>query len=326
MRACPAKNSQSCAVPPDGYHMGDILTGTSIAAAVLGGMVALFAPCCISVMLPAYFATSFRQRRALVAMTFVFAAGVAAVILPIAFGASAVTRLVIDYHTPIFLVGGTLMLAMGAAMIVGWKPSLPLPGMRASTDRGPRSVFALGAFSGVASACCAPVLAGVVALSGATATFTAALAIGVGYVFGMVAPLFVIALLWERYDWGNGALLGGRSVSLGWLARGRSVQVTTLISGVLLLGMGALVIALAFTGTTMTPGGWQARTGARLQHYASVALSWIDNVPGWFVVAVLLAAIVSLARRAVRESLDDAQPRSIDGDTADEPSAADQRS
>ncbi|MGH2394403.1 MAG: cytochrome c biogenesis CcdA family protein, partial [Candidatus Limnocylindria bacterium] len=83
--------------------MSEVLTGTSIIAAVLGGAVALFAPCCISVMLPAYFATSFQRRRALVAMTFVFGAGVAAVILPIAFGASAVSRLIVDHHTPVFL-------------------------------------------------------------------------------------------------------------------------------------------------------------------------------------------------------------------------------
>ncbi|MGH8985660.1 MAG: cytochrome c biogenesis CcdA family protein, partial [Acidimicrobiia bacterium] len=72
--------------------MTDILTGTSIVAAFIGGAVALFAPCCISVMLPAYFATSFRRRRALVSMTLVFALGIATVILPIAFGASSITR------------------------------------------------------------------------------------------------------------------------------------------------------------------------------------------------------------------------------------------
>ena len=296
--------------------MGDILTGTSIAAAVLGGAVALFAPCCISVMLPAYFATSFRQRRALVAMTFIFAAGVAAVILPIAFGASAVTRLIIDYHTPVFVVVGALMLVMGSAMILGWKPSLPMPGMRARPDRGPGSVFALGAFSGVASACCAPVLAGVVALSGASASFIAALAIGVGYVFGMVAPLFVIALLWERYDWGNGTLLRGRSVSLGAFGRRRAVHVTALISGLLLIGMGVLTVALAFTGTAMSPAGWQARVSARLQHYASVLLSWIDGVPGWVTSLLVVAVVALLARRAVRQYLDDTESPIGDSDPA----------
>ncbi len=61
-----------------------IFFGGSVVAAVVAGSIALFAPCCISVMLPAYFASSFQNRRLLVAMTFLFAAGVATVILPIA--------------------------------------------------------------------------------------------------------------------------------------------------------------------------------------------------------------------------------------------------
>ncbi|MGH9187715.1 MAG: cytochrome c biogenesis CcdA family protein, partial [Acidimicrobiales bacterium] len=97
--------------------MNDILTGTSILAAFLGGAVALFAPCCVSVMLPAYFATSFRRRRALVSMTLVFALGIAAVILPIAFGASGITRLIIGRHTVVYLVGAALMLSLGVATL-----------------------------------------------------------------------------------------------------------------------------------------------------------------------------------------------------------------
>src|SRR5205807_8361238 len=46
-----------------------IFFGGSLLAAIIAGAIALFAPCCISVMLPAYFASSFQKRRRLVAMT-----------------------------------------------------------------------------------------------------------------------------------------------------------------------------------------------------------------------------------------------------------------
>ena len=46
-----------------------IFFGGSAIAAFVAGLIALFAPCCISVMLPAYFASSFRNRGVLVAMT-----------------------------------------------------------------------------------------------------------------------------------------------------------------------------------------------------------------------------------------------------------------
>lgn len=304
--------------------MRDILLGSSIIAAFIGGVVALFAPCCISVMLPAYFATSFRRRRALVAMTFVFGLGVATIILPIAFGASALTSFIIGRHTVVFLVGAGLMVGLGLAMIAGWKLPLPMPGMQARRDRGVGSVYALGAFSGTASACCAPVLAGVVALSGAAGSFAAATVVGVAYVFGMVVPLFVIALLWDRYDWGNSRILKGRTFTLRAFGRARAVHSTALVGGLLLIVMGALTAVLGFTGTAMPRGGWQASASARLQHYGKVVLDWLDAIPGWLTALAVLAALAALAWRAVNQHLDATVDDDVIAGEADGASAVDE--
>jgi len=191
-----------------------VLFGGAVLASFLAGMVALFAPCCISVMLPAYFASSFATRRALVAMTFVFATGLGLIILPIALGAAALGTQINTHHELVYLGGGLLMLALGAYMIVGGKLALPVPGMPTRQGRGPLAVLSLGAFSGVASSCCAPVLAGVAALAGASGSLSAAFVLGIAYVFGMVFPLFAIALLWGKFDWGESRLLRGRRFSL----------------------------------------------------------------------------------------------------------------
>jgi hypothetical protein len=184
--------------------------------------------------------------------------------------------------------------------------------MSARRERGATSVFALGAFSGVATACCAPVLAGVLALSGAVSSFLAALAIGVAYVFGLVLPLFLIALLWDRYDWGNSTLLRGRAVSLPLPLLGkRPVQVTALISGILLMGMGGLVAVIAFTGPAMSQTGWVAEFSARLQHYASVATRSLGRLPGWSIGLVLLTLLLGLAWKAVGQA---AAPETPDAD------------
>ena len=277
--------------------MRDLLVGGTLLASFFGGMVALFAPCCISVMLPAYFATSFRRRRALVSMTFVFALGIASVIVPIAFGASEVSRVISGHHTIVFMVGALVMLALGVATLVGWKPPLPMPSMRARNGRSPGAVFALGVFSGTASACCAPVLAGVVALSGAASSFVVALAIGVAYVFGMVVPLFIMAVAWDRYDWGNSSLLAGRTVRVGT----RRLPIATVLSGLLLLGMGALTFVLALTGPSMPSRGWQVTLTARLQHYSHNVTSALSVVPGWLVAAILASVLGWLGWLAFRQ-------------------------
>jgi len=64
-----------------------------------------------------------------------------------------------------------------------------------SRARSPFGVYTLGVFSGAATSCCAPVLAGVIALSGLASSFALSIGLGAAYVFGMVAPLFVISLL-----------------------------------------------------------------------------------------------------------------------------------
>ncbi|MHB8487595.1 MAG: cytochrome c biogenesis CcdA family protein [Candidatus Dormibacteria bacterium] len=280
--------------------MPSFLQGAILLTALVGGMVALFAPCCISVMLPAYFAGSFRRRQALVGMTFVFAAGVATVILPIALGATAVSRLIFGYHEPVFLVAGTLMVLMGIVTLTGWRPNLPMLGMRAGTGRGVGSVYGLGVFSGAASACCAPVLAGVVVLSGAAASVLSALLIGAVYVLGMVLPLFVIALLWDRFDWGSSRLFSGRGLRVHLAGRSMTVQPAALIGGLVLVAMGALVIEVAITGPTMSPTGWQAAVGAAIDHYGSRLTALLAPVPGWAVAAALLLLVAILVRSALR--------------------------
>jgi cytochrome c biogenesis protein CcdA len=296
-----------------------IFFGGSVLAAVIAGSVALFAPCCISVMLPSYFATAFQNRRLLVAMTFLFAAGVATVILPIALGAAVVQRLLVSQHTAIFVIVGALLLALAAYVLAGGRIHLPVPGRRAGGRAGPVSVYTLGVFSGAASSCCAPVLAGVIALSGLASSFAVSLGLGAAYVFGMVAPLFVLSLLWERLDLRESGLFRSRSFSWRMGPIRRTVSGTALASGVLLALMGAGTLYLGVTGPAMpAAGSWQSDVSSELQHYGSVITDAVSWVPGWAAGGALLVAVVLLARRAFRELLGHPHAASPPSDAPDE--------
>ncbi|MBO1269676.1 cytochrome c biogenesis CcdA family protein [Arthrobacter cavernae] len=215
--------------------MEDLLFGGTLLTAFLGGLVALLAPCCVSVMLPAYLATGFRRRTGILAATFVFAAGVATVIVPIGLGATALVSLVSGQHVLVFSAAATAMLAGGTAMLLGRKPRLPMLPGRAPTGGGFGSIYGLGVFSGAASSCCAPVLAGVAVLSGATASFPAALAVALTYVLGMVAPLAALALVWDRKDWSKSRWLQGRQVTLRLGRLRRTMPFGTAASAFLLI-------------------------------------------------------------------------------------------
>lgn len=279
--------------------MGDLLWGTTLLVSFLGGVVALLAPCCVSVMLPAYLATGFRQRGGVLAATLVFGAGVATVILPIGLGAAALSALFVRQHLVIYLVGGFAMFVAGIAALAGWAPKLPMPGGR-PFGAGFGSAYLLGAFSGIASACCAPVLAGVAVLSGAAGSFPAALGIGLAYVAGMVAPLATAGALWERRRAAATQLFTARTVRPrlgGWA---RAMPLGTALGGLLLVGMGLLSGVLAFVGPDMATDGWQTRASAWLQHLATVAAGALSWLPGWAVAVLLVAGTAVLLRRATR--------------------------
>ena len=279
-----------------------IFFGGSAIAAFMAGAIALFAPCCISVMLPAYFANSFRNRGVLVGMTFLFAAGIATVILPLAMGASALRHLFVTQHTWLYAGAGLLMLAMGFYTLAGGQLHLPIPGRRAGNRAGLFSVYSLGVFSGVASACCAPVLAGVIALSSLAQSFLFALGLGVLYVFGMVAPLFAMSMLWDRFDWRSSWVFRQRQFSWRIGSVSRTISGSALASGLLLTAMGAGTLWVGLAYDSMPAGDdWQLKATLWLQHYGRVMTETFAWVPNWVAATVLLGSAALLGWRAVTQ-------------------------
>lgn len=278
-----------------------IFFGGSVVAAVVAGILALFAPCCISFMLPAYFASSFQNRLRLVAMTFLFAAGVATIILPLALGASLLRQVFAAQHTAIYAIGGVLLFGLAVYLLLGGQIHLPMPGQRAGGKVGIVSTYLLGIFSGITSSCCAPVLAGVIALSSVAPSFWLALALGTAYVSGMVAPLFIISVLWEHFDWRSSRIFHPRSFTWHIGSLRRTLSLTTLLSGLLLFLMGITMIWVGLTASaTAALTGWQATFFVNLQHIGRIitgALSWMPN---WAAAALLVVLIALLAWRALR--------------------------
>lgn len=174
--------------------MESILLQTSFIAAFIGGMVALFAPCCISFLLPAYLGNVFKEKEKVVLMTLIFGLGIFTVLMPAVLGIAALSKALFIYHDSIYYLGGLVMILSAVITFLGIK--FPMPGfaMRDTRKTDPVSVFILGIFSGITSACCAPVLIGILTLTFLSGSFITALSIGAVYVLGMIFPLLIIAL------------------------------------------------------------------------------------------------------------------------------------
>ena len=261
--------------------MGELLTTGSVLAAFLAGGVALFAPCCIVFLAPSYLAVAVKNRRwRMLPLTFVFGAGLALVLVPITLGISLVASAVANYHTPLYYAGGLLMLALAALSLSGRMLTLPASLRAPDTTGGDwLSFFGLGVFSGIASSCCAPVLAGVMTLSALSGSAIGGLALGLAYTFGMVFPLFVMALLWDRFRLGERRFLQARPVRI---RLGRHTVHTNSINIAVAAGfaaMGVFVIYLAGSGTMTSGPGFQVAAGRGLGRAFDTLEQWVSPVP-----------------------------------------------
>lgn len=241
---------------------GQLLATGSIVAAFFAGAVALFAPCCIVFLAPSYLAGAVKNRRwRLLPLTFIFAAGLAVVLVPITLGMSLLAGAIAQYHLEIYIAGGGLMFVLAGLAVSGRMWSLPSFIRAPNTTSGDTaSFFALGVFSGIASSCCAPVLAGVMTLSVLSGSPIGGVALGLAYVFGMVFPLFVMALLWDKAGLREKRVWRAKAVRL---KIGRWAWVTNTINiavAIAFTAMGIGVIALA--GSADMTGGTAAQAWA----------------------------------------------------------------
>ena len=304
--------------------MGGLLAGGSILAAFFGGMVALFSPCCIIFLLPSYLAVAVKNRRwRILPITGFFALGVAAVLLPITLGVSLLSATLARFHTPLYAAGGVLLLALAALALSGRSWSLPgfihTPELGRTDSAGS---FALGLFSGVASSCCAPVLAGIMTLSALSRSLGGAATLGLAYVFGMTFPLLLAALSWDRLRLGERRLLKAHPVRLRLGGRTLHTNTLNLAVAVAFSVMGAMVLGLAATGETTTAPGAQLAMGRWLQVLFGRVLGWLDPVPEPLLglgLLALAAAIVWFGLRAKPPTPDhggDSPPAPIPHDTS----------
>ncbi len=294
--------------------MGDLLTTGGVLAAFFAGGVALFAPCCIVFLAPSYLAGAVKNRRwRLLPLTFLFAAGLASILVPITVGVSLIAAAIAKYHTVLYWAGGILMLALAGFTLSGRMWSLPNFLRTPDTSRGDgASFFALGVFSGIASSCCAPVLVGVMTLSALAGNPLGGVGLGLAYVFGMVFPLFVMALVWDATGLRNKPLVA-KPVRL---RLGRWTLATNTVNLLVAAGfaiMGGFIIYLANTGQMTSGPEIQVATGRALAGWFASLETWLQPVPEPILGLGLLAIAGvfiwgTLIGRRDRRPIDDRSP------------------
>ncbi|MFF3269589.1 cytochrome c biogenesis CcdA family protein [Streptomyces chrestomyceticus] len=269
------------------------MTDIGYLAAFLGGALALLSPCS-ALLLPAFFAYSLSSPGRLLARTGVFYLGLATTLVPLGAASTAASRLFNGHRDLLVAVGGWVVIAMGVAQIFGLGFAFKRAQQAAAriTPRSAVSTFLLGCVYGLAGFCAGPILGAVLtvtAVSGSPVYGASMLAV---YALGMALPLFVLALLWDRFSLGSRGWLRGREFGVGKLR----LHTTSLVSGLFFIGIG--VLFLTFNGTSALPGILDADAEVRVEEW----VSRVGNAVPDYVLVALVALVVAavLGRIALR--------------------------
>ncbi|MBN8425662.1 cytochrome c biogenesis protein CcdA [Microbacterium esteraromaticum] len=210
--------------------------------ALLGGMLALLSPCS-ALLLPAFFASTVGTRLQLLAHGGVFYLGLVLTLVPFGLGLGALGSVLISERGLVIAITAAVLLALGLMQVfgIGFDLARIVPGMDrmqrgASTRTGFLRTLLLGAVGGVAGFCAGPILGAILTLALAQGSPWGAGAMLAVYGAGMVAPLVVIAALWQRMGDRARRMLRGRSFTI----LGRQFHTTSVITGTMIVAVGVL--------------------------------------------------------------------------------------
>lgn len=263
-----------------------VVVNVSYLVSFLGGVLSLLSPCS-ALLLPAFFAYAFGGGGELVKKTGVFYLGLAATLVPLGMGISAVSALFYGQRGLLITGSGVLLIAFGVLQLFGLGFTVgPLVRLR-SKVRGDSAgaVFALGAVYGFAGFCSGPILGAVLTVAAASDGVLRGASLLAVYAAGMAAPLFLMALLWDRLDLGRRRWLRGREVGIGKLR----FHTTNLISGIMFIVLG--VVFIVYQGTSALSGLYESNGATNV---AFAVEQWTEEIAQGVPAVVVLAVIIGL--------------------------------
>jgi len=258
----------------------------SFLSSFLGGLLSLLSPCS-ALLLPAFFAYAFQSSSELVGRTVVFYLGLCATLVPLGMGISAVSALVYGHRSTLITVSGLVIITFGVVQMLGGGFAFgPVERLRGRI-KGDSLVatFFLGAVYGFAGFCSGPILGAVLTVAASSGSALRGAGLLATYAAGMAAPLFLMALLWDRLDLGHRRWLRGTEVPLGRFR----FHTTNLVSGLMFVAIGILFIA--FEGTSALEGLYASGGATDL---AFAVERWVSGVSESVPISVALAALAVL--------------------------------
>jgi cytochrome c-type biogenesis protein len=266
---------------------GAVFDDTAVSSKVLSlaipafaaGVFSVLSPCSLPIVL-GYFSVAFREERERIGrVTVAFLAGVGTTMTVLGASFTALGSLAIDYQEDLARVGGVLVIGFGVMSFFGKGFSGLSMSRRAGF--GPGATFLYGLVFALGwTTCVGPILGSILTLllaegssSGGVLSLAAGGSLSLIYVLGLGAPIFLLVLALR----GGGShrdvasRLRGKGFDISILGRTLQLHTISILSGVLLIGLGILL----FTGEMTRIS--QELAGSRLAQFSVEIEEWLPG-------------------------------------------------
>ena len=251
------------------------LQNLSFFVAFVGGMISVLLPCTLAI-LPAFFAYTFKERREITKMTLVFFAGFSLIFVILGIFASAIGQTLASIQVAntkmLVMAAGALLILFGIMTILG--KGFNFINLDKKTGHDIFGIFSFGILFGLGwSACLGPVLAGILLIASTFHNYFYSAALLFFYSLGLFVPLFLISILFDKYNLTQKAWVKGKEFEVKIFGKTFFMHTTKIVAGILLIASGLTFIV--FNGTSVINNLDPLRTSV----YAYIFEDRLFNIP-----------------------------------------------
>lgn len=220
---------------------------TPVLIAFIGGVLSLLSPCS-AVLLPGFFAYTFKEKKQLIKMTFIFWLGLATIFIPLGFTASFISQFINNNIESFILISGWLFIILGLITLtdvhVKYMMNIRMPRFLRVKSRDVGSIantYLMGVmFAFTTGTCIAPIIGGIYTLAATQSNAIMPTVLLTVYSLGLVAPLFIAAWFFEKKQLASSSILKGKMIKIPFTKV--SVHSTKLIASLIFIGIGLVFI------------------------------------------------------------------------------------